>query len=174
MIWYLNLLSQNKISIHKFALSFTQEFSLAVLCISKYFDISRTTLFLLIKIVQGVCSCFSLFNLQGTPLRSQPIQSHVTVSSAVASAAWRLIYYSTRSFVCQELFSTFFKFFSFATRLPQVLRYFSTKVPICQALFSLFLKFFKKSTNCSPNGSKPQNIAVPRASHAPDTIGTSK
>ena len=51
-------------------LALTQELSLAVLAISSFLDIfqnnSSVTLSVTFKIVQGVCSCFSLFNFQGT------------------------------------------------------------------------------------------------------------
>ncbi|MBQ3355892.1 MAG: hypothetical protein IJG45_02085, partial [Oscillospiraceae bacterium] len=60
-------------SSHEFALSFTQEFSLAVLA-SQIFDILKQ-LFSFQNCPR--CSCFSLFNLQGTPLLSQPIQKAV-------------------------------------------------------------------------------------------------
>ena len=55
-------------------------------------------------------SCFSLFNLQGTPLLSQPIQKALRRSvSWKRFTATRLFKFSTSVIICQELFSTFFK-----------------------------------------------------------------
>ena len=91
-------------------LAYTQEFSLAILHnLSFYTDISKNNLFLLNQIVQGVCSCFSLFNLQGTSLLSQPMKT-ASRPHRFSPPSWRrLTHYSTFSFVCQALFSTFFK-----------------------------------------------------------------
>ena len=57
---------------------------------------------------------------------------------------WQLIYSSTLKFICQELFSSFFKFLwgvSIARCSREQLRYVSTSASICQALFSRFFKF---------------------------------
>ncbi|MFR1260976.1 MAG: hypothetical protein ACLSCX_10050, partial [Oscillospiraceae bacterium] len=59
--------------------------------------------------VQGVCSCFSLFNLQGALriLRGR-------------SLSGELIYYITEFRACQELFSKFFESLYFVvTRSPK-------------------------------------------------------
>ena len=56
-----------------------------------------------------------------------------------------LRYSSTPSFICQELFSSSFKFLpasALFAPLAEALRYITITWPFCQALFSLFLIFF--------------------------------
>ena len=67
MIWYLNLSEERVKSNHlSFALSLLKNFSLAILA-QCLISTSQEQLVFYNQIVQGVCSCFSLFNLQGTP-----------------------------------------------------------------------------------------------------------
>ena len=62
-----------------------KNFSLAILHnLSFYTDISKNNLFFN-QIVQGVCSCFSLFNLQGTPPAARGSFAFAFVSLADSS-----------------------------------------------------------------------------------------
>ena len=68
-----------------FALSFTQEFLVGYSSQSQFYtDISKNNLFFH-QIVQGVCSCFSLFNLQGTPPTARGSFAFAFVSLADSS-----------------------------------------------------------------------------------------
>ena len=73
---------------------------------------------------------FALFNLQGT---------------AAFRSRGQLLHTSTSFPICQELFSSFFKFlsdvFSFVRPRGQ-LPYISTSSPICQALFTKYFELF--------------------------------
>ncbi len=87
MIWYLNLhYAELKSQFISSLLALLKNFRWLFFA-SQIILTFQEQLCFLIKIVQGVCSCFSLFNLQGTPLHPQPIQSHVTASSTEVSAA---------------------------------------------------------------------------------------
>ena len=98
----------------------TQEFSLAVF---------RLRFKQIHKFVKGVLFVFALFNLQGT---------------AAFRSRSKLAYLSTASSICQELFSSFFKFqpvpccFLLPCReLPNII----TTIFVCQVLFPSFVEF---------------------------------
>ena len=89
----------------------------------------RSLCTLVIKIHESCCSIFNeLCFFAASPCGSQ------------------LIYYTTLSFVCQEVFQTFFKFFS-SSRLPPTLRCRSLAAPIVYhilpRLSTPFCKFFQ-------------------------------
>ena len=89
----------------------------------------RSLCTLVIKIHESCCSIFNeLCFFAASPCGSQ------------------LIYYTTLSFVCQEVFQTFFKFFS-PSRLPPTLRCRSLAAPIVYhilpRLSTPFCKFFQ-------------------------------
>ena len=88
-----------------------KNFSLAILHnLSFYTDISKNNLFFH-QIVQGVCSCFSLFNLQGTPaIRTAYLKSHPDFIGLASSVPEQLLHYSTHCSACQALFSDFSDF----------------------------------------------------------------
>ena len=102
----------------------TQEFSLAVLIRS--YTRTLKQIHYLSKVFKFV---FTLFNLQGTVL---------------VAFANQLLHFTTLSFICQELFSSFFKFLwsvSCHASLAEQLGYISTSFSICQELFSNSFKF---------------------------------
>ena len=67
MIWYLNLRRELKSQFISSLLALLKNFSLAILA-NVSIDIIKNNLIFYNQIVQGVCSCFSLFNFQGTSL----------------------------------------------------------------------------------------------------------
>ena len=71
--------------------------------------------------------CVSLFSYQGSLFLSLR----------------QLIYFITSVFVCQELFSSFFKLFKMLSVCLRRLVYVITLLCVCQQLFYLFSKFFK-------------------------------
>ena len=95
-----------------FALSFTQEFLVGYSSQSQFLHWHLKEQLVLNQIVQGVCSCFSLFNLQGTPaIRTAYLKSHPDFIGLAPSVPEQLLHYSTHCSACQALFSKFFNFF---------------------------------------------------------------
>ena len=116
-------------SIHKFALSYTQEFSLAVLCISNIWHVQEQLCFFqskLSKVFVHVSRCL--------------------IYKVHRCSRGQLWYTTTPSSICQEVFSLFFVFFdSFFTGMQRGYILYSICVPsTMERFFRHFAHFLSK------------------------------
>ena len=122
-------------SIHKFALSYTQEFSLAVLSrnvSTLTFQNNFVFQSKLSKVFVHVSRCL-IYKVHRC---SRSLYEKLSVtSSSELSAAVHLLHNSTLFSVCQALFSSFLRFFRVCFASRKVLRYSIKETPVCQHLF---------------------------------------
>ena len=147
MLSYLNHSKRvNKINSISFALSFTQEFSLAILSQSQLFtDIFKEQLlFFIIKIVQGVCSCFSLFNLQGTPL-SLADSSHIISRLPTFVKHFFKFFWVFLNFICCTVFAQHFNQMPVASDVFHCFKYTKRTDHIFYVRLISRLSFYRKT-----------------------------